>query len=89
MSPNLLVVFYKGTCGYCHKLINDPIEKTAAACGATAVFIDANNLRDCPLAHLYDSTQGVPQTNLVSMTPQTRVVGYLPQAQHAQALLKR
>jgi hypothetical protein len=86
MATNLLVVFYKNSCGYCHKLVQEPFEKTAAECKANALFIDAADMDDCPLKYLFDPKQGVPQTNLLTVSLQNQVVGYLPQAQHSETL---
>jgi hypothetical protein len=82
----LLLVFFKDTCTYCHKLINEPFEKTAADCGAKAIFIDATNLNDCPFKDMFDANKGVPQTNLVTLSVDKQIVGYLPQPQHSAQL---
>lgn len=81
-----LIVFYKGYCGYCHKLINDPIEQTAAEHNAELLFIDAERLEDNPFRSLYDTTRGVPQTVLADVTPVAQTVGYRDQAHHSASL---
>lgn len=90
MSPSLLVVFYRDTCGYCHRLINDPIENTLQQTASQGIFINADTeLKGSPFEHLFDSKRGVPQSVLCDLIPVGQVVGYLPQPEHAKELLNQ
>jgi hypothetical protein len=87
----LIVVFYKGSCGFCHKLINEPIETLPTELKAEGfLFVDA--AADHPnhaafMSGLFDKTRGVPQTYVVDMDVKAKQVGFKPAKDFTQTLV--
>jgi hypothetical protein len=79
----LIVVFYKHTCGYCHKLINEPIENLPQSLKAAGfMFVDAadnnNPVSEPWMKELFDPNSGVPQTYVVDINVAGKLVGFQP-----------
>lgn len=86
----LIVVFYKGTCGFCHKLVNEPIDDLPSELRAQGfLFVDAaanEPQHSAFMDGLFDTTRGVPQTYVVDLDVKAKQVGFKPAKDFTEAL---
>lgn len=76
----LLVIFYKGTCGYCHKLLDEPLDALLGELGADGfLFVDAlgtDTNHNAFMDAMFDKSRGVPQTYLVDLDVKASHIGF-------------